>query len=73
MKSYLSIWFNSEGARPMEVTDRLMGMGFRPMKGEFDYAYDWDKKATLEEALTLADKVHATLKGCKVNFKIDTY
>ncbi|MEM0372689.1 MAG: hypothetical protein QXO69_02510 [archaeon] len=73
MKSYLSIWFNSEGARPMEITDRLMGMGFRPIKGEHDYVYDWGKQATVEDAMNLIDQVHMTLKGCKVNFKLDTY
>ena len=72
MKSYLSLWFNSEGARPMEVTDRLLGMGFRPMKGNYDYAYDWQKKATMDEAIMLAEKVHSTLKGCNVAFKLET-
>ena len=73
MKTYLTLWFSSEGERPVEITSRLMGMGFRPVKGEFDYVYDWDKKATLEQAMNLADQVHITLKGCNVNFKIGTY
>lgn len=72
MKSYLTVWFNSDGAKPMEITDRLMGMGFKPIKGNFDFVYDWDKKATVEQAINLADQVHITLKGTKTSFRMET-
>jgi hypothetical protein len=72
MKSYLLLWFNSEGAAPMEVTRRLLGLGFKPVKGNYDYVYDWSQKTSTDEALNLANKVHATLKGCNVSFKLET-
>ncbi len=72
MKSYLTLWFNSEGKTPFEVTERLMSMGFRPTKGGYDYVYDWDRRPTTDDALALANQVHATLKGCNVAFKLET-
>ena len=72
MKTYLTIWFNSEGTSPIEVTDKLMSMGFRPLKGNYDYIYDWKKKTNTQDAINLAEQVRLTLKGCKVNYKIES-
>lgn len=72
MKTYLSVWLNSDGASPSEITQRLLGMGFRPMKGNYDYVYDWNKKATIDEAINLAEQVHQTLKGLNVLFKLES-
>ena len=72
MKSYLTVWFNSDGASPVEITDRLMSMGFQPQKGNYDYIYNWGKKPTTDDALELANQVHLTLKGCNVLFKIES-
>ena len=72
MKTYLTIWFSSEGAGPMEVVQRLGGMGFKPMKGQYDHVYDWKREVDLEEALRLGNAVHETLKGLKVLYKMET-
>lgn len=73
MKTYLMVWLNSDGTKSSEVTDRLMGMGFKPTRGNYDYAYDWGKRSVgLEETIRLGDQVHATLKGCNVLFKLET-
>jgi len=72
MKSFLTVWFNSDGASPTEITERLMGMGFKPQKGEYDYVYDWPAQPKTEDALDLANKVQATLQGCNVLFKVET-
>jgi len=72
MKTYLTVWFNTNGERTSEVTSRLMSMGFRPVKGKHDYAYDWQKNASVDEAISLADQVHSTLRGCNVTFKLET-
>ena len=72
MKSYLTVWFNSNGATPMEVVDRLMGMGFQAQKGNYDFVYNWSQQPKTQDALDLANKVHATLKGCDVLFKIES-
>ncbi|MCD6523365.1 MAG: hypothetical protein J7K68_06540 [Candidatus Diapherotrites archaeon] len=72
MKTHLVIWFNSEGETVSEVTERLMSMGFRPVKGNYDFVYDWGKHANVEDALALGEKVQETLKGCGVLFKLET-
>jgi hypothetical protein len=72
MKSYLIVWFNSEGAKPSEINQRLMSLGFKPMKGTHDYVYDWGKNADVDEILRFGDKVQVTLQGLNVMFKLET-
>lgn len=72
MKTYLTVWFNSEGAEPAEVVQRLQGMGFKPIKGQYDHVYDWKQEVDLKDILSLCNKVHETLKGLKVLYKIET-
>lgn len=72
MKTYLTIWFSSEGADPSTVVQRLQAMGFKPIKGAHDHVYDWKKNASLDDVLQLLNNVHATLKGLNVLYKIET-
>jgi hypothetical protein len=72
MKTYLTVTFTSEGAKPSEVTDRLCMLGFKPCQGTYDFVYEWDKKATVKDAIWFGDKVHEILKGFQVLFKLET-
>ena len=72
MKTYLSIWFNSDGAKPSEVTKILAKIGFRPIRGNYDYEYDWGHNASVEEILDLGDRIQKMLKNCNVLFKLET-
>jgi len=72
MKTYLTVTFDSEGGKPSEIVDKLAQMGFKPTQGNYDFVYNWDKDATINDALWFADKVHATLKNNKVLFKMET-
>jgi len=72
VKTYLTIWFDSEGASPFEVVERLRSLGFKPLRGYHDHVYDWGRKVELEDILQLANKVHETLKGLRVLYKIET-
>jgi len=72
MKSYLIIWFNSEGGKPSEVNQRLMSLGFKPIQGTHDFVYEWGNHVDVEEILRFGDKVQVTLKGLNVMFKIET-
>lgn len=71
-RTYLTLFFQSEGARPTEVTDRLTGLGFKPLQGQRDYLYEWDASATVQDTIWFADKVHETLRGCGVAFSLET-
>jgi hypothetical protein len=72
MLTYITVTFSSEGKRPSEILDALRNLGFEPTKGNYDGIYKWDKNATLDDAIYLADKVHATLKGMNVLMKFET-
>jgi len=72
MLTYITVTFSSEGKRPSEILDALRNLGFEPTKGNYDGIYKWDKNATLDDAIYLADRVHATLKGMNVRMKFET-
>ncbi|UCH72477.1 MAG: hypothetical protein JSW62_02710 [Thermoplasmatales archaeon] len=73
MKTYLTLIFNSDGSSPSEIKDRLLNMGFKATKGNYDFVYEWDEdSASVEELVWFADKVHSALKDDKVSFSIET-
>lgn len=72
MKTYLTIWFNSEGASPVIVAEKLRAMGFKPIRGKYDHVYDWRRRIELEEILQIGTAVHETLKGLKVLYTLET-
>jgi hypothetical protein len=72
MRTYLTVSYNSEGANPSHVRDRLMAIGFKAIQGNFDYEYEWDKTPSVDEIVWFGDKIRATLEGCKVQFKMET-
>ncbi|VVB91910.1 Uncharacterised protein [uncultured archaeon] len=72
MKSYLIVWFNSEGGKPSEINQRLMSLGFKPLQGTHDYVYEWRKNVEVDEILSFGDKVKMTLQGLNVMFKLET-
>ena len=72
MKSYLIVWFNSEGGKPSEINQRLTSLGFKALKGTHDFVYEWGKNADVEDILRFGDKVQMTLQGLNVMFKLET-
>ena len=72
MKTYLTVTFNSEWSKPSEVTDRLCMLGFKPTQGTYDFIYEWDRKASVKDAIWFADKIHEILRGHHVLFKLET-
>ncbi len=72
METYLRVSFHSEGAKPSEIADRLVGFGFVPTQGNYDFLYDWNGPATTEQLLDLSDEVTRLLRGYRVLFEIET-
>ncbi len=72
MRTYLNVTFSTEGARPSEVAARLQSLGFEPTTGNYDFVYKWDRNAKVEDALWLADRVQAALRGMSVLFETET-
>lgn len=72
MKTYLSLFFNSEGAPPNEIDDVLKKHGFKPIMGTHDYVYEWSDEVSVEEVVAFSDKVHEDLRGCDIYYRIET-
>ena len=72
MKTYLILWHSSEGQNPMEVMERLTRIGFKPITGRYDLEYDHNKRVDVQEIMSLAIKVHETLKGSGALYKLET-
>lgn len=72
MKTYLVLWFNSNGALPSEIDRSLMSLGFKAVQGNYDYVYDWGDNVDLGDILRFTDKIQMTLKGTGVMFKTET-
>jgi hypothetical protein len=72
METYLRVTFHSEGAKPSEVADRLLGFGFAPTQGNYDFVYDWKSAATTDQILDLGDEVRRLLQGYRVLYEIET-
>ena len=71
-KTYLTLWFNSEGKTPTSVMMKLQDIGFKPSVGKHDFVYDWQQEIGLEEISKLGNTVHKTLKGLRVLYKLET-
>ena len=64
---------NSEGNSPSIIKNKLLEIGFKPTKGNYDFVYDWkNESVNVEELLWFADKIHKTLKNMDVLFNIET-
>ena len=72
MKTYLTLWYSSEGESPVGVGRRLNELGFRGEQGNYDFAYAWDKKPSVDELLRLGNTVQKKLNGSKAVFKMET-
>lgn len=72
METYLRVSFDSEGAKPSEVADRLVLAGFSPTHGNYDFVYDWHGSASRDQVRELSDEVTRQLKGYRVVFEIET-
>ncbi len=72
MKTYLTVWFNSEGAPPSIVIEKLMGLGFKPIKGAYDFVYEHKGDIVLDDIVEIGNAIHMTLSGFKVLYKLET-
>ncbi|HTW40421.1 MAG TPA: hypothetical protein VMF04_06185 [Thermoplasmata archaeon] len=72
METYLRVTFDSEGAKPSEVADRLRSFGFQPTQGNYDFVYDWQGAASRDQILDLSDELTRRLRGYRVRIEIET-
>ena len=72
MKTYLVLFFSSDGASIRDVVAKPQGLGFKIVVGAHDLVYEWSNEPSEQDILDLGDKVKDALKGCNVMFKLET-
>ncbi|MFW9908990.1 MAG: hypothetical protein ACFFEF_10475 [Candidatus Thorarchaeota archaeon] len=74
----VSIWFNSEGASPAVVITKLLEMGFRLVRGAYDFVYTHESSEEMsdsdlvESIIEISNALHDTLSGYKVIYALST-
>jgi hypothetical protein len=69
MRTYVKMYFSSEGAGPLDIVEDMKKMGFRTEVGEFDFSVSWD---TPEQYGNIIKRVHTTLAGTRLRYTIMT-
>ncbi len=72
MKTYLILFHHSEGENPLLVMQRLTGLGFKPITGAYDLEYDHKQPVDIDDIMHLSIKVHETLRGSGVFYKLES-
>ena len=71
-KTFLLLQLDSEGAPYSEVATLLEDLGFRAETEGYDFVYDWGRPASVAESLSCADRIQESLRGKRVNFRIES-
>jgi hypothetical protein len=74
----VSVWFYSEGASPSQVMSKLTDLGFKPVRGAYDFVYEHSDEDLTEADLgssiiEISSALHKTLAGFKVLYNLDTH
>jgi hypothetical protein len=80
MSGYITrvqLWFNSEGASPPEIMQKLTELGFTPVRGVYDFIYEHSPDDVTDSNLSdaiieIANALHKALAGFKVLYTLDT-
>ena len=73
----VQVWFYSEGTTPSVIVKKLFSLGFKPMKGAYDFVYTHSEEEMTEAdlgtaILEISDALHKALSGFKVLYNLDT-
>ncbi|HLF07558.1 MAG TPA: hypothetical protein VI893_10385 [Thermoplasmata archaeon] len=69
MRTYLDLWFASDGEELVSVVKRLEGVGLKTIIGIHDFYFDWRDDT---EFKTQMGSIHKALKGTKTLYKTHT-
>lgn len=70
MRTYVKIYFSSEGAGPLDIVEDLKKMGFRTEVGDYDFSVGWDNP---EQYGVIVKRLHSILAGSRVRYTIMTH
>ena len=75
--TYLDIEMNPNSATPNEIVNKLVKIGWKPVWGDWDFAWDWGTRWTPNGNNSYywenIEKTHAVLKALKVDWSYRTY
>jgi hypothetical protein len=70
MRTYIDLYFTSEGPSPIEVADRLRRLvGVRFITGIHDLVFDWEEPEAFRAAL---QGIHDALRGTGIQYHVET-
>jgi hypothetical protein len=74
----VSVWFNSEGASPSTVINKMLELGFIPIRGAYDFVYEHKRDDMSESDLSesireIGDALHKALAGFQIFYTLDTH
>jgi hypothetical protein len=69
MRTYVKLYFSSEGAGPLDLVEQMQGIGFRAEVGEYDFSVEWK---TPEQYGTVVRRMHSLLAGSRVRYTLMT-
>jgi len=73
-KTYLVMYFGTQGVKTSDVAKKVESLGFESTFGSVDFIFNWkDKKPTKEDVLSLGDKVAKALENSGAVFNLDTH
>lgn len=72
METYVDVFVNTDGKKASIIFDILTKLGLKYYIGEHDFFYDWKKIATINDELSLVDKIQEKLKGTGAILKFTT-
>jgi hypothetical protein len=73
-KTYLIMYFGTNGNSLREVVGKVEELGFNSELGPVDFVYEWgENEPSKEEIFDLGDKLVGALKGTNVVFNLDTH
>jgi len=73
-KTFLVMYFGTNGVNPSEIVHRIEKLGFATQFGPYDFVFDWkNKEPSKSEVLALGDKVCTALKDSGAVFNLDTH
>ena len=72
-KTYLVMYFGSNGIKMTDIVKKVEALGFEAALGPVDFEYSWKAVPRKEDVFELGNKLVETLKGTGVMFNLDTH
>ncbi len=74
MKTYLKIQFSSEAGFPSKIIDKLEGIGWKPVMGDYDFVMEGGIGEGVGASYKkMVDELHTALRGTGVRYSLYSF